>query len=160
MPHLKHLPDMKRNEMLTFPAQVNHDTPWTPPARPLREARLALVTSAGLHRRGDPPFVSNHHEPDYSYRRLPADTPAAEILQSHASAGFDRSGIQRDLNTTYPVDRLRELLMRGAIGSLADSFYSFMGALRNVARLEQETAPAVAELLRQDGVEVVLLTPT
>ena len=160
MPHLKHLPDLKRNEMLTFPARVHRDTPWTPPTKPLHQARVALVTSAGLHRRGEPPFISNHHEPDYSYRRLPANTPAGDILQSHASAGFDRSGIQRDLNTTYPVDRLRELLERGAIGSLAESYYSFMGALRKVDRLEQETAPAVAELLRQDGVEVVLLTPT
>ncbi len=160
MPRLEHLPDMKRNEMLTFPAQVNRATPWTWPARPLREARVALVTSAGLHHRGDPPFVTNHHDPDSSYRRLPSNTAAGEILQSHTSAGFDRSGIQRDLNTTYPVDRLRELLERGAIGSMADTFYSFMGALRKVDRLERETAPEVAALLREDGVEVVLITPT
>lgn len=160
MPRLKHLPDLKRNEMLSFPVQVNHDTPWTSPTRPLREARVALVTSAGLHRRGDPPFVSNHHEPDYSYRRLPVDTPAADILQSHASAGFDRSAIQRDLNVTYPIDRLRELRDRGVIGSLAESCYSFMGALRKVERLERETAPEVARLLKQDRVDVVLITPT
>jgi hypothetical protein len=47
MPHLEHLPDLKRNETLTFPAQVNSDTPWTLPTKPLSQARVALVTPAG-----------------------------------------------------------------------------------------------------------------
>ncbi len=61
---------------------------------------------------------------------------------------------------TYPVDRLRELKERAAIGSLAENFYSFMGALRTWDVLEGDTGPQVAELLKRDGVDVVLLTPT
>ena len=160
MPRLEHLPETARNVILTFPAQVNHATPWTPLRRPLSRARVALVTTAGLHLRGDTPFISDHKVPDQSYRRLPSAAPLAEIVQSHSSIGFDRSGIQRDLNVTYPVDRLRELRERGAIGNLAESFYSFMGALRTWNVLEGETGPQVAELLKQDGVDVVLLTPT
>lgn len=160
MPRLERLPELRRNELLAFPGQVNETSPWTPLRRPLSLARLALVTSAGLHLRGDRPFVSDHRLPDQSYRVLPSDAPAAEIVQSHTSIGFDRSGIQRDLNVTYPLDRLRELVERGAIGSLAPRCFSFMGALRKWDRLEQETGPAVAAQLQQDGVEVVLLTPT
>ena len=160
MPRLDSLPETARNTILAFPAQVNETTPWTPPGRPLSKARVALVTSAGLHVRGDRPFVSDHKVPDQSYRRLPSNAPSAEIVQSHTSIGFDRSGIQRDLNVTYPIDRLRELQERGTIGSLAESFYSFMGALRTWQVLENETGPAVADLLKKDGVDVVLLTPT
>jgi len=160
MPRLEHLPELARKTALSFPAQVNQDTPWTQPARPLNQARVALVTTAGLHLRGDRPFISDHKVPDQSYRRLPSVAPAAEIVQSHSSIGFDRAGIQRDLNVTYPVDRLRELQERGQIGSLAENFYSFMGALRTWDLLEQQTGPAVAAMLRQDGVDVVLLTPT
>ena len=160
MPRLEHLPELARNTVLTFPAQVNAETPWTPLRRPLSQARVALVTTAGLHLRGDTPFVSDHRTPDQSYRRLPSRTPTTDIVQSHTSIGFDRTGIQRDLNVTYPVDRLRELQQRGGIDSLAESFYSFMGALRTWDVLEGETGPEVAELLKQDGVEVVLLTPT
>ena len=160
MPRLEHLPAPARSTILTSPAQVNEETPWTPLRRPLSAARVALVTTAGLHVRGDRPFVSDHKVPDQSYRRLPSATPVADVLQSHSSIGFDRSGIQRDLNVTYPVDRLRELVERGAIGSLAESFYSFMGALRKWDVLEGETGPEVAALLRADGVDVVLLTPT
>jgi hypothetical protein len=35
-----------------------------------------------------------------------------------------------------------------------------MGALRNPHRLIEETGPEVAQRLQDDGVEVVLLTPT
>ena len=160
MPRLEHLPEAQRNTALAFPAQVNEETPWTPLARPLGQARLALVTTAGLHLRGDRPFISDHRVPDQSYRRLPSDAPPAEIIQSHTSIGFDRAGIGRDLNVTYPVDRLRELREQGKIGSLAESFYSFMGALRTWDLLETQTGPEVAAMLRQDGVDVVLLTPT
>jgi D-proline reductase (dithiol) PrdB len=160
MPRLEHLPELARNTALTFPAQTNVETPWTPLRRPLSQARVALVTTAGLHLRGDTPFVSDHKTPDQSYRRLPSATPTSEIVQSHTSIGFDRTGIQRDLNVTYPVDRLRELQERGTIGSLAESFYSFMGALRTWDILEGDTGPQVAGLLKQDGVDVVLLTPT
>jgi D-proline reductase (dithiol) PrdB len=160
MPRLERLPATARNTILTFPAQVNEAAPWTPLRRPLSQARVAMVTTAGLHLRGDRPFVSNHKIPDQSYRRLPSSAPTAQIVQSHTSIGFDRSGIQRDLNVTYPIDRLRELEERGEIGSLAESFYSFMGALRVWSELESDTGPKVAELLKRDGVEVVLLTPT
>ena len=160
MPRLEHLPELRRNELLAFPGQVNDQTPWTPLQRPLRAARLALVTSAGLHIRGDRPFVSDHRAPDQSYRVLPSDRPAGEIVQSHTSIGFDRSGIQRDLNVTYPIDRLRELVERGVLGGLAPRSFSFMGALRKWDRLESETGRGVAAQLRQDGVDVVLLTPT
>jgi hypothetical protein len=46
------------------------------------------------------------------------------------------------------------------LGSLAPNAYSFMGALREVAKLEAESAPEVARRLREDGAEVALLTPT
>jgi D-proline reductase (dithiol) PrdB len=160
VPRLEHLPELRRNEMLAFPAQVNDESPWTPLSRPLAAARVALVTSAGLHLRGDRPFVSDPRSPDQSYRVLPSDAPLAEVFQSHTSIGFDRSGIQRDVNVTYPIERLRELRERGVIGSLGPRCISFMGALRKWDRLEQESGPAAAALLKADGVEVVLLTPT
>jgi len=146
--------------MLSFPCELNDDAPWTTPARPLSAARVALVTSAGLHLRGDRPFVSDHQIPDQSYRRLPSSAPAAEIVQSHTSIGFDRAGIQQDLNVTYPVDRLRELEQSGQIGSLADTFYSFMGALRRWDLLKSAAGPDVARLMQAEGVDVILLTPT
>ena len=58
------------------------------------------------------------------------------------------------------VDRLQELVDQEKIGSLSDNYYSFMGALRDVTGIIEKTGPEVAGLLKAEGVEVVLLTPT
>ena len=94
------------------------------PGPPLRERRVALVTTSGLHVRGDRPFGIGATD----YRVIPGDTPAAELLMSHVSVNYDRSGFQEDLNVVFPLDRLRELAAEGVIGSVAAFHYSFMGA--------------------------------
>jgi D-proline reductase (dithiol) PrdB len=156
MPRLDRLPEANRKNLLALPVQVNDAAPFAPLRRPLAAARLAIVTTAGLHRRGDRPFGPA----DQSYRVIPADTPTADIVQSHTSLGFDRVAIMRDVNVSFPVDRLRELVARGVLGALAPYSYSFMGAQRDVARIERETGPEVGRRLREEGVDAVLITPT
>jgi D-proline reductase (dithiol) PrdB len=114
------------------------------------------VTTAGLHRRADRPFTPG----EQGYRVIPSSSPAADLVQSHTSIGFDRTAILRDINVTFPIDRLRELAGDRVIGGSAPNHYSFMGALRDVARLEGESGPDVARRLRDEGAEVALLTPT
>jgi D-proline reductase (dithiol) PrdB len=156
MPRLDQLSELQRKTLLTHPCLLNDTAPWTPLRRPLAEARLALVTTAGLHLRGDRPFTGG----DPTFRTIPATASGGEIIQSHASIGFDRSGIQQDLNIVFPIDRMRELTDQREIGSLGPRFFSFMGAQRTYDRLLDETGPAVAQLLREDGVDVVFLTGT
>ena len=161
MPKLDELSEVLRNTLVMFPCLEYEDTPWTPMRKPLSDSRLALVTSAGLHVRGDQPFI---HEPsgggDPSYRVIPRAASPADILQSHVSIGFDHSGIYRDINVTFPVDRLQELVDQRVIGSLSDNNYSFMGALRDLSQVVEKTGPQVAQRMLDDGVEVALLTPT
>jgi|SRR5687768_2802210 len=156
MPRLDRLPEPNRKTLLTAPVQENDTAPFARPATALGACRLAIVTTAGLHHRGDRPFGPG----DPSYRVIPSATPSADIVMSHTSIGFDRVPVMRDLNVTFPVDRLRELVARGALGALAPNFYSFMGAQRDVTRIDRETGPEVARRLRDDGADVVLLTPT
>ena len=66
----------------------------------------------------------------------------------------------RDLNISFPVDRIRELVARGVLGGVAPSHYSFMGAQRELARIERETGPEVGRRLRDEGVDAVVITPT
>ena len=54
--------------------------------------------------------------------------PAADILISHVSINFDRTGFQRDLNVVYPIDRLRELVAEGVIGGVAETHFTVMGS--------------------------------
>ena len=160
MPKLERLSAVVRQVLTSFPCVESDDTPWTVPSRELKHGSLALVTSAGLHLRGDKPFAADVKGGDTSYRVIPSDAEATDILQSHTSIGFDHTAIYRDLNVTYPLDRMRELTARGVVGSLAPNGYSFMGALRDVRRIQEETGPEVAQRLKDEGAEVVFLTPT
>ena len=113
MPRLEDLTDVQRQAVLNFPCFEYDGAPFVPLTKPLRMARLALVTTAGMHLRGDRAFTAG----DQSYRVIPSSTPVKDIIQSHNSIGFDRTAVYRDLNVTFPMDRLNELVERGIIGS-------------------------------------------
>jgi D-proline reductase (dithiol) PrdB len=156
MPRLDQLPEGNRNNLLNLPMQVNDGAPCTRLSRPLPECRLAIVTTAGLHRRGDRPFGPG----EQGYRIIPGDPASIDIIQSHTSLGFDRVPIMRDLNISFPIDRLRELVARGELGGLAPHHYSFMGAQRDVVGIQTKTGPEVGRRLRDEGVQAALITPT
>ena len=124
------------------------------PAPPLAESRIALVTTAGLHVRGDRVFDMASAE----YRAIDRDTAGGEIVMSHASVNFDRTGFAEDVDVVFPIDRFRELEASGAIGSMADVHYSFMGAYLEPADYGP-SARELAALLHGDGVDSVFLTP-
>jgi D-proline reductase (dithiol) PrdB len=156
MPNLDRLPEAARNALLALTVDENETVPFRRPAKPLAASRVAIVTTAGVHLHGDRPFVPS----DPTYRRIPSDAPAADLLQSHNSIGFDRTGIMADVNVVFPIDRRREMVVEHRIGSLGVFFYSFMGAQRDASAIKATTAPEVADRLLEDGVEIVLLTPT
>ena len=160
MPRLDTLSEVQRRTLEFFPCIEHDGTPWVSLSKPLSECKVALVTSAGLHLRDDKPFNRDDPGGEFTYRVIPSDCNPVDVVQSHFSIGFDHTGIYRDLNVTFPVDRLRELKERGEIGSLSANYYSFMGALRDPSRLIAETAPEAARQLAAEGVEVALLTPT
>ncbi|MEQ8702236.1 MAG: glycine/sarcosine/betaine reductase selenoprotein B family protein [Bauldia litoralis] len=118
---------------------------------PLESRRIAIVTTAGIHRRSDPAFTNGVGE----YRILPDETDMADLIMSHVSNNFDRVGFQQDLNTVFPIDRLREMEADGEIGSVAAYHYSFMGATPPTAH--EAVASDLAGLLRGDGVDGILL---
>lgn len=129
------------------------DTPFTSPP-PLAEATVAIVTTAALRRPGDAPWGRG----DESFRLLPGD--ARDLTVGHASPNWDRSGIAADLNVAYPVDRLAELAAEGVIGAVAPNHISFHGVIEgNFSTIRMDSGPAAARRLREDGVDVVLLTP-
>ena len=119
----------------------------------VRERRVAIVTTAGMHVRSDRPFDSGATD----YRVIPGDTTAANLVMSHMSVNFDRSGFQEDHNVVFPIERLRELATEGVIGSISDFHYSFMGAAP--IRALEPKARELAALLKKDRVDAVLLTP-
>lgn len=123
-------------------------------SKPLSECKVAIVTTAGLRPNGDVKLWM-----DTSFTVLP---PAARDLQlSHFSPNFDRAGLTQDLNVAYPADRLDELAANGTIGSVASNHLSFMGAQMDAtfSAIIHDSGPAAAQMLLDDGVDVVIFTP-
>lgn len=128
--------------------------PWvTGPS--LARRRVAIVTTSGLHRRQDRPFAAGAAASEY--RVIPGDVRADELVMSHLSINFDRTGFQQDINVVFPIDRLHELARDATIGEVADYHYAFMGAAP-IRSLEPQ-ARRIAGLLRRDRVDAALLTP-
>jgi D-proline reductase (dithiol) PrdB len=127
-------------------------TPWVE-GPPLARRRVAVVSSAGLVVRGEKPFRGR--DPDF--RAIPGTTRPDQLLMSHISINYDRTGFQEDWNVVFPLDRLGELAAEGAIGSVAATHYSFMGATDPV--LMEDYAREVAGRLKQDKVDAVILSP-
>ena len=143
----------EKEKLLSLPVAAFATNPWVT-GPPLRERRVALVTTAGLHLRTDRPF---QFDPNDFYRVIPGSVGPNDLVMSHLAASFDRSGFQRDWNVVFPIDRLRELEQEGVIGSLADFHYSvssghqgdeFAGCCREIAGL-----------LKKDNVNAALLFP-
>ncbi len=127
--------------------------PWITP-KPLAESRVAIVSTAGLHRRTDAPFAPGAVD----YRIVPGDASFDDLVLSHISTNFDRSAFQRDPNIMFPLERLQEMADAGEIGSVANWHYSFMGAMP-VPTMFEDTGTEVGRLLAADEVDVVLLVP-
>lgn len=133
--------------------------PWTTPRLPVERSRVALVSSGGFTAPGQPPFDPSVKGGDWSFRLIDSVTETGALLTSHRSESFDRSGIEADPNLAIPLDRLREMERGGEIGSLAPRAVSFMGSITAPKRLMLESAPAIAEALLHDGVDLALLVP-
>ncbi len=136
--------------------------PWATLSKPLRECRVAAVTTAGVHLGADEPFDLDRErrEPtwgDPSYRVLPRDVSSDDVQISHLH--YDTSDAKEDLDVVLPVPLLRQFESEGVVGEVAPRHYSFMGFQLDATELLERYLPEVISQLRDDAVDAVVLTP-
>jgi len=152
MARLDDIAEPLRTHLLHLPCPSFETEPWAEGA-PLAQRRVALISTAGLQRRDDRPFAVGAVD----YRVIPGEIAAGDLVISHISTNFDRTGLQQDWNVVLPIDRLREMAADGEIGSLAAYHYSFMGATDPEAM--KPATLELARLLQADGVDAASLLP-
>ena len=148
------LPEYERGHLLAKNMPPLGPACWVEKTKPLNECRIALITTAGLHFRDEPAFEFM----DATFRPIPSEENADNLVMSHSSVNFDRTGFTEDVNLVFPIDRFNELVAANTIGSLASVHYSFMGAGLLPEQYEA-SAVQVAGLLKKDMVDAVFLTP-
>ena len=154
MVKLADIPEYERNHLMSKLLPPLGELPWVANDKPLSEKKVAIITTAGLNFRED----HNFEFVDSSYRALPRDLAASDILMTHASVNYDRSGFQEDINVVFPVDRFKELESEGVIGRLADVNYSFMGG-GMLPDVYEANVRDLAKLLKADGVDAAFIVP-
>lgn len=142
----------------------NDNTPWTPFQKKIEECKFALLTTAGISMKSDSPFDMDRErrEPtwgDPSFRVIPKDARQEDLEVNHLH--INTKDIKQDVNCALPLTRFRELEAEGRIGALAEKNYSIMGyiPIPQTATLIKETAPAIADMMKDEGVDAVFMAP-
>ena len=152
MVRLADVPEPERTVIADLVCPTYKNTPFTTPA-PANQRHVAIVSTAGLIIRGERPMLSN----ETGYRSIASTVDDGDILCSHVSTNFDRTGFQQDLNVMLPRDRLDELSHDGYIAKAADTHYAFMGAT-GPEKLEDKARELGRSMLAL-GVNTVVLAP-
>lgn len=126
---------------------------WTPVTKELKDMSIALATAAGVHRRDQERF---NLAGDSSWRKITNDTPSSELMVSHG--GYDNSDVNKDINCMFPIDRIHELAAEGFIRACAPVHAGFMGGGGDQEKFKSKTGPEIAEMLRAEDVDAVILT--
>jgi glycine reductase len=146
-----------------------YTTEWAVPrynrvaaALPVREpgrATIALVTTGGLVRRGNPDRLESGYATKWlRYSIAGVDTLSPDDWQS-VHGGFNTTRINEDPHRVLPLDVARELEREGAIGRLHSEFFTTTGntsVIPTIRRFAQE----MGRELKTAGVDGVILTST
>ena len=137
-------------------AWVHSETqpPFSVLRKPLSECRVGLIASGGIYRKGQ---IAFHFKDDFSYREIDADTPNATLRATHFA--YDLTDARTDPNVVFPLETLRRCADEGLIGGLGPRAYAFMGGIYSARKVRDTLAPALAERVIRDEVDVVLLVP-
>lgn len=145
-------------EALGYPAYrwvVNEDAPpFTPLARPLAESTVGLIASGGIYRLGQTAF---HFHDDISFRAIDVGTPPGDLRISHFA--YDTADARQDVNVVFPYQALLDLARLGRIGNLSRKAYTFMGGIYSARKVRDVLAPAMADMLVRDEVDVAIMVP-
>lgn len=145
-------------------APTGDEPVWAPFEPRLADATIALLSSAGLHVEGEQPAFDldrERREPtwgDPTVRFIPDGVDPSTLAMCHLHV--NNADVLADPDIALPLRRLHELVADGVVGAAAATHVSVMGYQEaGLAGWREEAAPAIAERLRDDRVDGVILAP-
>lgn len=128
--------------------------PFSPLRKPLSESRCALVASGGIYAHGQ---VAFHFKDDLSVRIIDRNTPNSALRTTHFA--YDLTASRQDPGSVFPLHTLREFERLSLIGEVNRNAYTFMGGIYSSRQVRDVLAPAIADRLQQDEVDVAVMVP-
>jgi Glycine/sarcosine/betaine reductase selenoprotein B (GRDB) len=136
------------------------DAPFTPLRKPLREARVAIVTTAAPYQpgKGEQGPGAPYNGGAKFYQVYSGDTSRDHDLRiSHI--GYDRlHTTAEDSGTWFPLAALRRAAAAGRIGAVAPRFHGAPTNRSHRVTVEAD-APEILRRVREDAGDAVVLVP-
>ncbi|HQX54968.1 MAG TPA: glycine/sarcosine/betaine reductase selenoprotein B family protein [Pyrinomonadaceae bacterium] len=146
------------NEDLTgYPWIENIHAPFTPVRRALPMMNLGLISSAGAYINGTEAFDLESKGGDTSYREIPVEIEAADLL--YAAKGYDPKAVGEDRNSLIPIDRLLEYQANSVLGSLNSAWWSVSSFIPDANAVAEILAPSLVDRIKFYRIQAVLLIP-
>ena len=138
----------------------NEDVPFVALSKPLRESRVAILTTAARYdpNHGDQgPGAPYNADAKFSETYAEAISPAPDVRISHV--GYDRKHTTaEDMGTYFPLAPLQSAAAAGRVGEVNGRFFG-VPTLRSQRLTNERDAPRALELLREDSVDAAILVP-
>jgi D-proline reductase (dithiol) PrdB len=127
-------------------------TPFTPLRRDLAGCRAVLVTTSGVRLKGGAPFRGCA-----DVREVSTYVGVGDVAFDYH--GFDPAAALSDLNVVAPVDRLKDLVDRGALGGVTEAFVSFFGRCERLGDLRAAAGVAAVRVREVHEADVAVVVP-
>ena len=128
--------------------------PFTKLAKPVADSRLGLVASGGIYQVGQ---IAFHFKDDFSFREIDTGVSLDALRATHFA--YDLTDARKDPNVVFPIDTLRKCVKQGLLGEIGACAYTFMGGIYSSRKVAKILAPAIANRLQRDEVDIALLVP-
>ncbi len=139
----------------------NRDVPFAALTRPLTRSRVGLVTTAAPFKpdAGDQgPWAPYNADAKFTEVYSMPIEPSPDLRIAHL--GYDRTHTSaEDINSYFPLQRLKEAAAGGRIGELNSRFYA-APTLRSRRLTSERDAPAILKMCREDAIDAAILVPT
>lgn len=137
---------------------------WAPFGKRLAEARIGLLTSAGMYlKRSQPPFdvEAEKQRPEWGdpgWRSIPSGTAPDELAIAHLH--INEEDLLEDPEIALPMRLLSELAAEGMVGGAVAGHVSVMGFQdRRLRDWQHATAPEIVAHLREQAADGLVLAP-
>jgi D-proline reductase (dithiol) PrdB len=124
----------------------------------LKDSRVCLISSCGVHAKSDRPMDVAHPLGDFSFRRVPSAARQPDLIIHQLKYPHDDADV--DINVIFPIERLQDLAAEGVIGGLTTNFFSFIGYNMDPERFEATVAEGIARAVHEEErADLALLAP-
>jgi D-proline reductase (dithiol) PrdB len=133
------------------------DVPLVALGKPLNQAAIVLIDSAGVYVDGQPRFDDQSVTGDISLRLVPNDADPASLHIAHAH--YDHSAAEQDINSVFPINRLHEIAAAGLIGAFIPQVISLSGYMTDAEAVASQVSAEVFQAVRDLRADGALLVP-